>query len=187
MFHFEQLGLGEYIDIISLGKMSQVCACLYTEAMNPKAGLLSGTFIGSTVGLQVGKWMLETLQRGGYYGPDGHIAKLHQAFCEQAGLLVEKHPEWFGPIPHDTGLEHHASGNFGGIGGMMRLTPFEGRKDMIIKSIHAMFDEGVIAFYCGHGPFHIRFLAPVGVMKPEQFEDVFAIVERSFERTAAEG
>ena len=47
-----------------------------------------------------------------------------------------------------------------------------------------MFDDGVIAFYCGRDPFHIRFLPPVGVMEPQQFDDVFRIVESSLERVA---
>ena len=187
MFHFESLGLGEYVDVVTIGKMSQVCACLYTEDMNPKPGLLSGTFIGSSVGLQVGKKMLETMRDGGYYGPDGRIATLHQAFRQRAESLVKNHSQFFGPIPNNSGLERHATGPpgpYGGIGGMMRFTPFGGDKAMILKSIHAMFEEGVIAFYCGHGPFHIRFLAPVGVMEPEQFDDVFAIVERALDKAA---
>lgn len=187
MFHFESLGLGEYVDVVTIGKMSQVCACLYTEEMNPKPGLLSGTFIGSSVGLQVGKKMLETMRDGGYYGPDGRIATLHQAFRERAEELVKKNPEFFGPIPHYSGLERPATGPpgpCGGIGGMMRFTPFGGDKAMILKGLHAMFEAGVIAFYCGHGPFHIRFLAPVGVMAPEQFDDVFTIVERALDKAA---
>ena len=49
-----------------------------------------------------------------------------------------------------------------------------------------MFDEGVIAYSCGHGPYHLRFLPPVGVMRPEDFGPVFEILERSMAATAAE-
>jgi 4-aminobutyrate aminotransferase-like enzyme len=184
MFHFESLGLGEFVDVVTLGKMSQACACLFTETMNPKPGLLSGTFIGSTMALQVGRWILETLQDGGYYGPDGRIAGLQRAFRERAAALVAAHPDWFGPIPHWSGLQRHALGPYGGIGGMMRLTPFEGRKDMILAALNAMFEAGVIGFYCGHGPYHVRFLPAVGVMRPEQFDDVFEVVERALARVA---
>jgi 4-aminobutyrate aminotransferase-like enzyme len=184
MFHYDQLGLGEYVDVVSLGKMSQVCACLYTERINPKPGLLSGTFIGSTVGLNVGRWMMETLRDGGYYGSEGKIAKLYDAFCEHSQRLVEAHPDWFGPIPHYSGLEHHALGPYGGIGGMMRLTPFQGQKDKIMALVKVMFEEGLISFFCGHGPHHIRFLPPVGVMKPEQFGPVFEILEKSMAKVA---
>ncbi len=187
MFHFQQLELGEYVDVVTVGKMSQVCACLYTEEFNPKPGLLSGTFIGGTVELQVGKRILERLRDGGYYGPNGKIAQLHQAFRQRAQALVDKHPEWFTPIPHPWGTSHSTLGLYGGVGGMMRLTPFGGDKAMIIKALHTMFADGVIAFYCGHGPYHMRFLPPVGVMQPEQFDEVFEIVEAALAKTAAAG
>jgi 4-aminobutyrate aminotransferase-like enzyme len=184
MFHFEQMGLGEYVDLVTLGKMSQVCACLYTADYNPRPGLLSGTFIGGSVEMQVGKRILGRLRDGGYYGPHGRIAQLHEAFRMHARHLVESHRNWFPPIPGPTGLTRN-NGFYGGVGGMMRLTPFAGEKAMITKALNIMFAEGVIAFYCGHGPYHIRFLAPVGVMQPEQFKDVFEIVETALGKAAA--
>ena len=42
----------------------------------------------------------------------------------------------------------------------------------------------MIAFICGHGPHHLRFLPPIGVMQPEDFGEVFAILEKSMARTA---
>lgn len=182
MFHFEQLGLGEHVDVLTLGKMSQACACLYTADMNPKPGLLSGTFIGGSVELEVGRRALERLRDGGYYGPDGRNARLQLAFRERAAALVAKHPEIFTPAAHFTGRPSVKTPLFGGVGGMMRLTPFGGDRTRVMKALHLMFEEGVVAFYCGHGPYHVRFLPPVGVMKPEQFDEVFAIVERAITR-----
>lgn len=183
MFHFQQLELGQYIDVVTIGKMSQACACLYVEELNPKPGLLSGTFISGTVELQVGKRVLERLRDGGYYGSDGKIAKLHQAFRQRAKAFVEKHRNWFPPIVHPDGLTR-SNGFFGGVGGMMRLTPFAGEKAKIIKALNVMFAEGVIAFYCGHGPYHVRFLPPVGVMQPQQFDEVFEIMEIALAKAA---
>lgn len=185
MFYFQQLELGESVDVVTLGKMSQVCACLYTAEMNPKPGLLSGTFIGSTISLQVGQRTLEQLRDGGYYGADGKIATLQRVFREHARALVEKHPEWFGPVPHYSGTQRQATGVYGGVGGMMRVTPFSGERGRILKALHAMFEHGVISFYCGHGPYHIRFLPPVGVMQPEHFGPVFEILEASLAEAAA--
>jgi 4-aminobutyrate aminotransferase-like enzyme len=186
MFYFDQLGLGEYVDVVTIGKMSQVCACLYTEEYAPKPGLLSGTFIGSTVGLNVGRRALERLRKGGYYGRDGKNAQLQNAFRHHAEALVKKHPEWFPPVAHPLGGHCKHSPHFGGVGGMMRITPFAGDKAKINRTMHVLFEEGVICFSCGHGPFHIRFLPPVGVMKPEQFKEVFEIVERALARVASE-
>lgn len=80
MYCFERLGLAEYIDVLTLGKMSQACTCLMTADMNPKPGLLSGTFTASSSSFAVGRAVLETMRDGGYYGHDGRIAKLHRAF-----------------------------------------------------------------------------------------------------------
>lgn len=186
MFYFEQIGLGEHVDVVTVGKMSQVCACLYTEEYAPKPGLLSGTFVGSTVGLNVGRRMLERLRDGGYYGPEGKNAKLHGAFREHAEALIAKHPEWFPTVPLPTGGELVGNDLCGGVGGMMRLTPFGGDRAKVARAMHVLFEQGVISFFCGHGPFHLRFLPPIGVMEPEQFEPVFEIVERSFEIVANE-
>lgn len=186
MFHFEQIGLGEYVDVVTLGKMSQVCACLYTEDYAPKPGLLSGTFVGSTIGLNVGKRLLERMRDGGYYGPQGKNAKLQKAYREHCAALMKKHPQWFPPATLPMGGEMRGEELCGGVGGMMRMTPFGGEKAKITRALNVLFEQGVIAFYCGHGPFHLRFLAPIGVMQPEQFEPVFEIVERSFEIVASE-
>lgn len=186
MFHFQQLELGQHIDVVTIGKMSQTCACLFTEEFNPKPGLLSGTFIGGAVELQVGKRVIERLRDGGYYGNDGKIARLQQAFRQNAKAFVEKHKNWFPPIPGHDGLSRSME-FYGGVGGMMRLTPFGGEKAKVIKALNAMFAEGVIAFYCGHGPYHVRFLPPVGVMQPAQFKEVFEVMEAAFKKSEIEG
>jgi 4-aminobutyrate aminotransferase-like enzyme len=59
---------------------------------------------------------------------------------------------------------------------------YGGDKDRIMKLLHAMFEDGVMAFYCGHGPYHIRMLPPVGVMQPEQWAPVFEIIERTMSK-----
>ncbi|MFM2165614.1 MAG: hypothetical protein RL325_2051, partial [Planctomycetota bacterium] len=95
MFCFERLGLGEYIDVVTVGKITQACACLYTADFNPKAGLLSGTFAASTSAFSTGLSILRRLQSGGYYGPNGRIAKLFAAYKQHADAFVAKHPQWF--------------------------------------------------------------------------------------------
>ena len=87
MFCFERLGLGEYIDVVTIGKISQACACLYTADFNPKAGLLSGTFAASTSAFATGLSALRRLQSGGYYGPNGRIAK-HSARNERRNMAM---------------------------------------------------------------------------------------------------
>ena len=182
MFCFERLGLGEYIDVVTVGKITQACACLYTADFNPKPGLLSGTFAASTSSLATGHSILSRLQSGGYYGPNGKIARLFAAYKQHADAFVAKHPQWFPPVANSLGRVTKTV--VSGHGGMMRLTPFGGNREKIGKLLNNLFEDGVIAFSCGHGPYHLRFLPPVGVMKPEQFGPVFEVMEKSFARTA---
>ena len=185
MFCFEALDLGGHVDVVTIGKMSQACACLYTADMNPKPGLISGTFTASTSAFAVGGEALRTMRDGGYYGPDGRNARLHAAFREHAGRLVERHPEWFPAVKDAFGRESRSF--VGGTGGMCRLTPFGGDKDRIMRFLNTLFAEGVMAFYCGHGPYHVRMLPPVGVMQPEQWAPVFEIVERAMAKSCDAG
>lgn len=177
MFAFEALGLGQYVDVVTVGKMTQACACLFAADMNPKPGLLSGTFTASTSALQVGLEALRTLHGGGYYGPDGRNARLHAEFRRQAEALVSKHPDRFPEVRDQFGRPGVAK--VGGVGGMCRLTPFGGDKERVLKFQADLFAEGVMSFYCGHGPYHLRMLPPIGVMQPEHWGPVFEIIERA--------
>lgn len=178
MFAYESMGLGDLVDVLCVGKMSQVCAVMYTKDYNPKPGLLSATFIGSADALNVGRRIIERLRDGDYYGPQGRIARHFQAFRTQVQALAARHPDWFPAVPEVGDL-------VGGAGGMMRFTPFGGKKEAVNKLCHALFEEGVIAFYCGHGPFHIRMLPPLGVFDEADWPRVFAVVESAMARCAS--
>lgn len=178
MFAYEQLDLGDYVDVLCVGKMTQACATLYTEQYNPKPGLLSGTFTGAAADFRVGTRVVEKLRDGAYYGPDGLIEKHHAEFRKQMHAMIARHPEWF---PANPKVKDQVSG----CGGMMRFTPFGGDKDKVIKACRACFDEHVILFYCGHGPYHVRMLPPLGVMKLEDWPRVIACLEKGLAKAAA--
>jgi 4-aminobutyrate aminotransferase-like enzyme len=178
MFAYEHFDLGEYVDVFCVGKMSQACATLYTEEYNPKPGLLSGTFTGEGVSFRVGRRIIERLANGNYYGDSGTIAQHEAAFRKHATALIAKHPALFPAVPNQADL-------IGGIGGMMRLTPYGGKKDKIMAACKACFDEGVIVFYCGHGPYHLRMLPPLGVMNLEDWPKVFECLERGLLKAGA--
>ncbi len=177
MFGFEAFDLGSYVDVCTVGKMTQVCAALFTKEYNPKPGLLSATFLGSTVALNVGKRYIERLRLGGLYGENGKVAKHHRIFAQHVQALAKKHPEWFPPHP-DVPAPN------GGFGGMLRFTPFKGDKNKVMQTCKTLFDEGVVALYCGHGPYHVRMLPPLGVFREEEWPEVFAIVERALAKVA---
>jgi 4-aminobutyrate aminotransferase-like enzyme len=180
MFAYEMYELGEYVDVFCVGKMTQACATMFTEEYNPKAGLLSGTFTGTSTDFAVGSAVLDTLSKGDHYGPGGMFARQHTAFREQVAGLMARHPDWFPPALFTNEL-------VGGVGGMMRFTPFGGDKARIMKLCRVAYDEGVMLFYCGHGPYHVRMLPPLPVMRMEDWPRVFSVVERAMARVASEG
>ncbi len=180
MFVYETLNLGEYVDVFCVGKMTQVCATLYTKEYNPGPGLLSGTFTGGAVPFAVGKRVLERLRDGDFYGPTGRFARTHAAFRTHARALIEKHPEWF-PTVAQWGPGADLTG---GTAGMMRFTPFGGDKEKVMKACKFLFDEGVILFYCGHGPYHVRMLPPMPVFDDADWPKVFACIERGLAKAA---
>ncbi len=181
MFAYEHFNLGEYVDVFCVGKLSQACVTCFTEDYNPKPGLLSGTFTGEGVSFRVGQRILERLRDGDYYGDNGRMAQLHNGFREQVKALIAKHPNWFPDVPEIGGGGEKL---MGGVGGMMRFTPFGGKKDKVTAACRACFDEGVILFYCGHGPYHLRVLPPMGVMKNEDWPRVFACIEKGLAKVA---
>ncbi|MFN0134018.1 MAG: aminotransferase class III-fold pyridoxal phosphate-dependent enzyme [Phycisphaerales bacterium] len=179
MFAYDLFNLGEYVDVFCIGKMTQACATLWTPEFNPQPGLLSGTFIGEGVSFRVGLRVLERLRDGDFYGPTGRFARHHAAFVEQVKALAARRPAWFPKVPALTDLS-------GGIGGMMRFTPFGGDKDKVQKAARACFDEGVILFYAGHGPYHLRMLPPLPVFEEKDWAVVFQLIERGLGRVAGE-
>lgn len=179
MFAFEAMNLGDLIDVCCVGKLTQVCAALYTEEYNPKPGLLSGTFLGSTDAIRVGRRILERLESGDYYGDSGRIERHFKLFSDHARALIRRRPEWFPAVAEVHDL-------VAGYGGMMRFTPFGGDKETILKLCKVMFEEGIIVFYCGHGPYHIRMLPPLGVLDETAWPRAFEIIEQAMARVAAE-
>ncbi|MES2854628.1 MAG: acetylornithine aminotransferase, partial [Bdellovibrionota bacterium] len=71
LFCFEQLGIGQYIDICTVAKTLQTGATLYTEEYNPQPGLIAGTFSGASAALSAGLESLKMITEEGYLGPNG--------------------------------------------------------------------------------------------------------------------
>jgi acetylornithine aminotransferase len=183
MFRFESLQLGALADVITVGKMTQACAAMWRAEFNPKPGLLSGTFLGSTAAMACGTRIIERLAAGDAYGPDGRHARLFRQFETRCAQLADSAPHCF---PDVLG-RHGPMPAWGGTGGMMRLTPFAGKKDRIVSLVHRLFDAGVIAFFCGHDPFHLRFLPPVGVLEPSHLDAVMDILAEAVRAEGQEG
>lgn len=164
-FAYETLGLGDYIDVLTVAKTLQVGATLYTPEYNPQPGLIAGTFVGSTAQLCAGLKILDILDTEGYMGPDGRIQAIHQEFT---GMLKD--------LSQSTcrGLLSHV----GGLGLMVAFTPFQGEKDKQLKLIKVLFKNGLIAFGCGHNPYRIRFLLPA-ILEDKDIQIAKKIIEES--------
>lgn len=164
-FAFETLGIGEYIDLCTVAKTAQIGATLYTEEMNPAPGLIAGTFSGSTAALSAGLEILNILDEGGYTGPHGRIAQIHQRFIGMLNRLNETTCK--GQLVDAEGM-----------GLMIAVTPMDGKKETVDKLLRKMFALGLIAFPCGKDPVRIRFLVPA-ITQDHEIDMVGRIIERA--------
>lgn len=163
LFGFQAFGLDEYVDIVTIGKLSQICATLFTDAFKPRPGLISQTFTGATASITAAQVILDTLTTGDFYGETGRIMKLHHHFASRLDAIAARHPGWIrGPY---------------GLGGMIAFTPFAGSADDAKRVVLALFDAGVLAFVAGSAPARVRFLMPMGVVKEEDIDAVATILE----------
>lgn len=164
-FAFETLDFGDYIDVCTIAKTLQTGATLFTEEFNPKPGLIAGTFAGSSAELRAGLKILELMKQGGYLGPQGRIMQIHQEFIGMLNHLNETSCK---------GLLHDAEG----LGLMIAVTPMDGSKEKQGELLKRLFDNGLISFGCGKGPFRLRFLVPA-VMTSSDIQCAGKIIEKS--------
>jgi 4-aminobutyrate aminotransferase-like enzyme len=164
LFAFHYYQLKELVDIVTIGKLSQVCATLFKKDMKPKPGLLSQTFTSSTIALQASYWMIKHLLAGNYYGEKGKLMTLFKRFVSHFDRLQERCPNLIrGPY---------------GIGGMIAFTPYNGEEQKVKKFLQELFNAGVIAFIAGNEPARVRFLIPAGAMTINDVDEVMMIIEK---------
>lgn len=162
-FAFQMLELDEFADVVTVGKMSQVCATFFRKELNPKPGLLSQTFTSSTTAIVASRWILRKLVEGDYYGPKGRISEIHSRFVARFEAIHAKAPNRIrGPW---------------GIGGMIAFTPPDGSAEAAKRVLHALYEAGVIAFVAGAGPARVRFLPPFLSLTNDEIESVCDILE----------
>lgn len=147
-YAFQKLNLGDYVDITTVAKSLQGAATIYTEELNPRAGLVSGTFAGSSSALASSRVVMDILDNDGYMGPNGKIEKIHKEFISMLNSINSE-----GPCK---GLLREAEG----LGLMIGVIPLDGSKEKMMLLNKKLFNNGVICFGCGRGPFKLRFLLP---------------------------
>jgi len=170
LFGFQAFGLDEHVDIVTIGKLSQVCATLFTDEFKPRPGLVSQTFTGANSSIVAGQAIIDALTAGDFYGDDGRVMRMHRKLTGNLDAIAKRHPGFVrGPY---------------GMGGMIAFTPFAGTADDAKKVALALYDAGVISFICGSNPTRIRFLMPIGAVTDEEIDAVSAIVEATMAKLA---
>ena len=164
LFAFQHFNLDEFADIVTVGKVSQVCATLYKNPVMPRPGLLSQTFTGSTASLYIANTILDLLKGGEWFGPKGKNAQIHYYFSKLLKEMEKKKP-------------HLISGPYG-IGSMVAFTPFQGDQKRVLPFVTALFHAGVITFTSGVSPMRVRMLVPAGAVTFHQIDQVVSIIDK---------
>ncbi|MEK6556221.1 MAG: aminotransferase class III-fold pyridoxal phosphate-dependent enzyme, partial [Bdellovibrionota bacterium] len=128
-FAYETLGLGDYVDVCTIAKTAQNGATFFTPELNPKPGLIAGTFSGSTPALAAGLEILNILDKENYMGDQGKIMAIHREFVDHLDKLNETTCK---------GLLRDA----GGLGLMIGVTPLDGSKEKVDALIQKLFHNG---------------------------------------------
>ncbi len=171
LFAFRTFELAELVDVVTIGKLLQGSAVLFSAEYNPKPGLIAGTFAGATTGMAVGARIIERLTSEGYLGPLGRIAKL-------ALRVAQRHEALRRALPRAVGARS-------GIGAMQAFVPFDGSPELVQAVLRAALEEGLLAFHAGANPTKIRMLLPLNVTD-EELDSGFAIFEKAIRRVAEE-
>ncbi|HLE10311.1 MAG: hypothetical protein A2504_04565 [Bdellovibrionales bacterium RIFOXYD12_FULL_39_22] len=169
LFAFQMFGLDEYVDVVTIGKVAQVCGAIYTDELNPKKGLIAGTFNGSMVALDTARKTLRYLQEGNFYGPKGRIAELESIFINKLKYLANNSCK--GKI-----------GYIGGVGTMISFEVGDSTLDLTNAFIKNLFNNGVIAFSAGKNPARVRFLLPLS-LTDHHIDEIFKIIDTTVHQT----
>jgi len=162
-FAFQHYGLDDLVDLVTVGKMTQVCATLFREDYRPPTGLISQTFTGATASFRVGLAVLRVLRESDLFGPDGGNARVHLRLAERFEQMERRMPGWIrGPY---------------GIGAMVAFTPFDGSTTAARAVVRRLFEAGVVAFTAGHAPCRVRFLVPTPAVSDADLDAVADRVE----------
>ncbi len=163
-FAFQHFGLSQYADIVSIGKISQLCATLYAESLKPKGPLLSQTFTAATAAISAAHVILQKMSSGQWYGPEGENEKRHNYFRGKLEQLAAKYPS-------------KISGPWG-CGMMIAFTPGDGSAETAGRMVHALYDAGLMSFVAGNKPARIRFLPPPGITQLEHIDAAVEIMDQ---------
>ncbi len=161
-FAFQHYGLDEYVDIVTVGKVTQVCATLYGEAFKPTGPILSQTFTGSSSSIAAGLAMLDALEQANCFGAEGANVQRHRYFAQRLAKLAEQYPQ-------------AVQGPFG-EGMMIAFTPGDGSFETAKWFMDTMYNDGLLGFVCGAEPTRIRFLPAPAITTTEHIDQAMELL-----------
>ncbi len=165
LFAYQMFGLDEYVDVVTVGKVLQACGTFYTEELNPKPGLIAGTFNGSIASMNAGKAIVRLLTEGNFYGPFGRMKELETKFKAEFKKLSEGSCK--GKLPY-----------YGGVGTMLSFEVGDSSTETTNKFMKKLFENGIITFSAGKDPTRVRFLLSISLLD-EQIKEIFSILEKT--------
>jgi acetylornithine aminotransferase len=165
LFAFDYFDLREWVDIVCLGKLSQVCATLFKDRLKPGVGLLSQTFTASTAAIKASLTILEGFLKGDYL-------QKNAACFKECSRLIQKLKAKYSP---------RIEGPFG-AGSMVAFIVDGGDPEKTTRFAKDLFHAGVITFIAGTSPMKIRMLLPAPVLKEGDLDKAFLIIEQLLER-----
>ncbi len=166
LFTFQYFRLDKLVDVVTVGKNSQVCATFFADDHKPKPGLISQTFTGASSQIAAAHYVVNEMLNGGYLGENGKIEKLHNCFKGNLEKLAKKQS---GKI----------NGPYG-VGAMVGMTIFNGDEAKTKAFTIKLFENGVLSFMAGGGPTtRVRFLMPVMVTEEKHIDEVCEIIEKT--------
>lgn len=169
-FAFQHFGLDEYPDLVTVGKLTQVCATLFTDEYKPKPGLISQTFTGSTSAIFAAQAIFDVMEKEKLFGAGGKIHRLSEHFTQGLQAIGQRHADWIrGPF---------------GIGAMIACSIFDGSDAITKKFLLKLYDNGVIAFVAGSQPARLRFLMPVAAVSETDIDTVCGLIEKTLGEVA---
>ncbi len=164
LFAFQKLELDEYPDVVTVGKALQSCGTLFSSELNPKPGLIAGTFQGSLSSIKAGRKILKYLSMGNFFGAGGRVEEIRNKFEDKMNKLIKTSDGFFSSTS--------------GIGLMFAFQIKDGNKDDTAKFIKKLFENGIICFSCGKNPYKIRFLLPL-CLNEEHIDEIFQILNKT--------
>ncbi len=169
-FAFQHYQLHQYADIVTVGKITQVCATLYRETFKPTAPILSQTFTGASSSIAIGLETLKLLHQKECFGSEGWNVRRHRYFAAGLERLATKYPNLIrGPF---------------GEGMMIAFTPGDGSYEQAKALMDILFAEGLLGFLCGSDPTRVRFLPPPAITTEQHIDAALELLDRSLAKFA---